>query len=245
MFQFEDIHTTSLIHVPSQNVLLLFCKSDGDCYYHNLGVWRYHITKAQWTRIRGIDFTFQKGIALTADERHVVIVGGGEFVVDQNGEDYKENQNDIFVLDIQSEDEYKLWGTSLRFPRNEIESVGIEIDGAVSTTDSGTILLTSGWVRTLFASDIFNEMELPPLVVIQMIENYRKTQETIHWFSTEKTYDEETDEVVHIQENHYAMTLSHILSSRSETVHQTEVEGINYWTNACKRHKHYCLCNRL
>ena len=159
-----------------------------------------------------------------------MIVGGEE--LHQSGhENSKEDQNDIFVLDIQNENQYKLWGTSLRIPRNDKYA---SIDGAVGTRDSGTILLTSGWIRSLFATETFAEMELPPAAIIQMIENYKNVEETIHWFLTENTYDDETGEVVLIEENHYAMPLSHILSSMSEKAHQVEVDGINYWTDVRK-----------
>ena len=253
MFQFEDVETMSLIHVPSQNIILLFCSLGLDPQYHNVGLWRYHLEKRQWTRVEGIEFDFHSGGVLTQDEKYVVIVGGNElYVDDENGYEHRvENQDDIFVLDIQNKAEYKLWGTSIRFPRphgEESESTYIAINGAVSTRDSNSILLTSGWVRKLFASDLFDEMLFPPLVIVELIEEYRQNEETIHWIATETTRSEKPWKEISREENHYAVPLRQILSSMSERAHQTEVEGSNYWTDVCKKcgeDKDFCICKRL
>ena len=228
MFQCGSVEAKSLIHVPSQNILLMFCSGSSDPGYHNLNVWRYHITKGQWTRIEGFEFSFGNGIVLTADEKYVVIVGGVEYVVDECNQEV-ESQDDIFVLDIQNEAEYKLWGTSIRFPQLKGSNSWTKINGAVSSGDlSDYILLTSGWVRKLFASELFVGILFPPLVIVEMTEEYRKKEETIHWIATECTRDEETREVISREENHYAVPLRHILSSMSEKPHQTEIEADNY-----------------
>ena len=70
-FEFEDAWATAVLHVPSQNILLLFCQSTVGVEYDNIGVWRYHITKAQWTRINGIDFESGYGVVLTACRRTI------------------------------------------------------------------------------------------------------------------------------------------------------------------------------
>ena len=249
MFQFASIEATSVIYVPSQNIILLFCGGISDCQYRNLGLWRYRFEQGQWTRIAGIEFDFiQSGIVLTADERYVVIVGGEELCRNDGSESKAENQDDIFVLDIQNNAEYKLWGTSIRFPRphaGKTSYTDITVNDAVSTLDSYSIFLTSGWIRKLFASAVLVEILFPPLVIIEMIEKYRNNEETIHCVTTEQTNNEETAEFISRDENHYAVPLRQILSSMSATPHQIGVEGTNYWTDVCKtcrQRKDHCRC---
>ena len=248
MFQFEDIEATSLIHVPSQSILLLFCNGGADMQYLHFGVWRYHITKGQWTRVDGIEFSFGSGIVLTADQKYVVIVGGEElYIDDEYGCEHEvENQDDIFVLDIQNEAEYKLWGTSIRFPQAQLHGCKLltGINGATSSRESANyILLTSGWVRKLFASELFIGILFPPLVIIEMIEEYRRNEETIHWLATETMKNVETWKNISREENHYAVPLKQILSSMSETAHQIEEKGFNYWTGVCDGcGRNECVC---
>lgn len=244
-FQFDDVEAMSLIHVPSQNILLLFCRAGSEMEYKTFGVWRYHITKGQWTRVDGIEFDFESEVVLTADEKYVVIIGGNELYIDDDGCNQEvENQDDIFVLDIQNKAEYKLWGTSIRVPQPEGSNWRNTINGATSSKESADyISLTSGWVRKLFASELFVGKVFPPLVILEMIEEYRKHEETIHWVTTNKTWSWVTTNQK-IEENHYAMPLKQILSSMNETAHQIEVEGTNYWTDVCKRcNEDDCICN--
>ena len=73
------------------------------------------------------------------------------------------------------------------------------------------------------------------MIIVELIEEYRENEETIHWVATEATISKGTWKVISREENYYAVPLKQILSSMSETAHQTEVEGSNYWTYACTR----------
>lgn len=124
----------------------------------------------------------------------------------------------MYVLDIREEDNYKFWMSSIEppksdhpYPMNASEpSVHWRGGGCCHTyhlarTDECYLLsLISGWIRTLFATEVFIGMPLPALAIVILIGDYNKS-ETIHWISCCSHVDNKV--------NHQMIPLEQILSS--------------------------------
>ena len=229
-FQFED-NVMSSLHVESQNVILLFGGTvSSDPQYIYLGIWRYEISKKLWTRIEGIEFNFTFcDVALTSNEDYVVIVGGRPVHMDPEEEytthdEIEMTEDRIFVLDIRDEKKYEMWMTSIQvgipalgrsFGDKHHWGYSCEIIQGSAEYDN---LLICGWIRRLFASDSFVEMELPAEIVHQLIGKFKRS-DVLHWMLVTKDTQcsNRTSRAVY-----NAMSLREILSARDDEWHQTE-----------------------
>ena len=197
--EWKEIYDTYCIYVKSKQVLLLI----GGGTYNSpnirpFGIWKYCLKKKKWSQVKEVAFNLMDvRCALSANEKYVIIVGGGD---ETDGTVGMIDNDKIFVLDITDDNNYKLRECSIKIPNSqcypspEIVLMGGEIEHE---------LLVIGWIKKLFKTTEFKDLSLPPMYIMKMIGLWYN-QEELHWIQ-HHWWNKRSD--------HYLMTLSQILSS--------------------------------
>ena len=222
-------NVVSVVHVESQNIILVFIGTvDADWQYIYRGIWRYEVATKKWTHIerfgRVFNFAFCD-VALTSDEEYVVIVGGRPLSADESNNEIEMDGDRIFVLDIRNENEYKLWNTSIVADKSILNRRWFnqnnwghrcQITQCAPLRDD---LLISGWVRQLFASESFDDMDSPPRVIRQLIGKLNGVEDMVHWILLMNTKSKCNDPSMDaISARHHAMPLKEILRAMSDEI---------------------------
>ena len=124
-------------------------------------VWRYRIGTKKWEHVMGDDrFCLRENgdTVLSSDQRYVIIVQG----------------QDIHVLDIGDDREYKFWTSSIRSPFSS--GAAYRRDQPRIARSGGTQLLTSGWVRRLCATTDILKLETIPIDVVDLAKQWVSTK---------------------------------------------------------------------
>ena len=172
--EFDNICNTTLVHVPSQECILLIGGNrcgiqTGDDIENPIGIWRFCLCQNTWTKV--MEFEYQNiDAVLTLNEEYIIIKNAVSLIEWQ-----KENR--FLVLDIRDKEDYKLKMSSVVPPGNCDQS-----QTWMAILDSKNTLsefITIGWIRILFRRSLFENLELPPLYIMQMISNWY-AQEMLH-----------------------------------------------------------------
>eukprot|EP01084_Bolivina_argentea_P083288 150816_1 len=199
--QLSEIVAASPVYIPHKKKIILIGgrdvpysdKKNSICIKH---IYEYSLESNVWTAVENVTFTgYWCSTAITSDQKNIIIVGG-----------FDESRNisdNIYVLQI-NDDGYKLRKSSISVP----------IHGECSVAIMGGIMdemLVIGYVRTLFKTTKFKDIELPPCYIMQMIANWYQ-MEMLHWCEyTPFDVLERQDES--FLNHHFAIPVKHILSS--------------------------------
>lgn len=159
----------------------------------NGAIWRFRLDQKQWTKVNEVSIPFWFASAvLSFDENNILMAGW----------------NEMFVLDISDENNYKLNKLSIRTP--------VEQDGAWPTIirmggGSKIKKLVIGWTRNLFGGDEFEDLALPPKFLLQFISRWI-LQEELHCVYQ---YDATNNHVDGVQEDggHHVISMKQVLAS--------------------------------
>ena len=146
-------------------------------------------------KVKGVQIPFYpKTVSLNFDERYVVM----------------SNRRDIYLLDISDEEHFKLFKSDIRTPfasklddngdlEKYLRNSSLHKYDTMIRIGSGlnNEKLVIGWTRKLFAKDVFQDLSLPPLYLLQMIAN---------WISVEELH------LIH-RRQHYVIPMKRILAS--------------------------------
>lgn len=189
---FESISSASreidLIHVPSKNIILMIGgginlnRSTGlnSHSLREIRIRRYHISTGQWEVLKAIKwdlpYSRSNGCVLSADERYVILMP----IVEK-----KVKKRSIYALDIRDDNDYKLWKSVKRTPKNTCRYPH-------RMTKSGgkgrTALLASGWIRRW-------RRHFPRELVV--IIGDLSLDEMIHWITTKEHRVMPLSEILH------------------------------------------------
>ena len=134
--QFESMLGIALVHIKSQNVILLI---GGSCHYNYMHCHRFCLKTQKWKEIDNIKFEFYGGSAmLTKDEKHIIV--NAKF---QGGSDQR---NEIGIIDVIDKDKYEIRLKEFSSPTKTIKtSKYMTITGGLSNDKNE--LLIAGFVR--------------------------------------------------------------------------------------------------
>ena len=167
---FSSIAGLSAIHVPSKDIILLI---GGHVEYrYNFGIWIYSLKTKQAKKLDDISFNYSHvSSALTSCENYVIIAS--KKVQHASQFDMCNENDEIFVLDIRDDNEYKLRKCDIKLPKAGMCNIS-RIGGIKDK------YLVVGWIKELFKSKEFKDLSFPPMYLIQLIV-VRYNQEEIHW----------------------------------------------------------------
>ena len=168
------LNYSTAIYVPLQRIILLI--GGYDLWMEKLpGIWIYSELTKKWTKLP-IEFNvYSMSAALTSDQKNIIIVGG------LAKEGYLDS---IYVLKVS-----EFWlGFILK--KSLIKLPAEQRDPKIAITGGyKDQLLVTGYVKQTFATSEFNELLLPPVYIIQIMERYYNT-ETLHWMYTKRIENE-------------------------------------------------------
>ena len=152
---------SSLIHVPSKNILLLFGGKKNANPLND--IYEYSFANKEWRKWNdGIQFSASYAPAvLTKDERYIIIAGSFDGSV---------QGNDIFVLNI---DEVSLKKSCIKCPQSGSHLI------AITSNNEMDDLLVNGYIR--FINDKI------PMEIIDLMTQYYN-MEMLHWIAYETNY---------------------------------------------------------
>merc|ERR1712087_702925 len=120
---------------------------------------------------------------LTSDENYVILFGSRH-----------DGPRQLFVMDIRDEGNYILRDCNITC--GNLDPVALLRTGHGARDD----LLVIGWIRELFATSDFDNFELPPLHIMQMM---------VPWYSMEMIH------VIEDNGGHYVVALQDVMQSMS------------------------------
>ena len=178
----------SVIYVPSKQCILLL----GGRYFNSYGgwgevsseVWSYSLVTQSWKQIVDVKFAACYFAAvLTPNEKNILLFGG---------KNDKEYVDDIFVFNIEKENQYTLKKSTIHCP--DVGSCFVVITGGKNH------IVVSGYVRQCCTMPKFATVQLLPTWIQNLISEYYST-ELVHWIGKSMAH------------NHYCMQLQDILST--------------------------------
>lgn len=190
MHYYDDyIHDTthlSVIHVPIRGIIVMIggidiiWSDDPDAHDANINniVWVYHLDTNKWEKITILPFEHaHQSLVMTSDEKYIILS--------------PTNLPYVHALDL---DDYSVYQSSIMMPF-------IEPNFMVKTGGLKDELLVVGWIKSLFQSEGFQYMEMPPMYLMTLIAQWY-SQEEVHWIG--KCCD-----------RHFTINMKKILSSLS------------------------------
>ena len=186
-----EIWRTSMLYVKSKQMLLLIGGQDIDSDWKPFGIWRFLLKSEKWEKLHdGNTFGLRStSCVLTAREDYVIITG-----------DVSYKGHVMYVLDMRDEEEFKVRECAIKTP--EFPCYGMDVcrvGGSVKNE-----LLINGWIKELFKDMKFNDLSLPPMYIIQLIEK---------WYDQEEIHLVKNGESFQVPKDHYCIKLRHILTS--------------------------------
>lgn len=206
--QFEDISSTTLLPVPSQDCILLigglanFFHFDEESESQMVGIWRFCLLTNSWSKV--MDFGLKSVQAvLTRDENFVIIAGGSDAYFNTN--------RSLLVLDIRDKERYKMMQSAM----SHVPIPGHYQMAILGLDEKSAELLVVGWIRKLFGTETFENKSLPPLYIMQMISKW-VSNEMVHFLVEPKLnpFTLKRDS----KGQHIAISVESITSSLSEYV---------------------------
>eukprot|EP01084_Bolivina_argentea_P204583 349407_1 len=165
IYNFRDkIRILSVVYVSSKKILLLICGAES--WQKITNIYKYCIISHNWTKLNEIKINISQwgcNAVLTSDENFIIF-----------NERWKNDK--IWVLDIIDANDCKLRESSICCPKPG----GILIRMQNKLLDESTVI---GYVKKLFKTKEFNNLQLPPACILELISEYYN-QEMIHWIDT-------------------------------------------------------------
>ena len=132
--------------------------------------WIYSLSTNKWKKIVNISFKRTEfGIVLSSNQRYILLFGGKTNIKD------KKAQSDIHVLDMKIENRWKLRPSNLSCSRRSNICYAFGTGGMEIKDD----VLVIGYIRELFQSKAFENIQLPPTYIMMMVAE-RYSAEMIH-----------------------------------------------------------------
>ncbi len=173
----KNIIKAESIYIPSKQVAVLI----GNVWnLHRIweyntneesGFWEYNTNLNEWKVVENCESARESesfecvSATLTKDEQHIIIG--------------IRDQSYIFVLKITSNGEYKLRQSKIKWPQYTCDYQMLCIGGTIRHE-----MLVFGWIKQLFKTVKFQDLQLPPFYIInEIVLCYN--QEEIHWIGTE------------------------------------------------------------
>ena len=165
---FNAIDNTQIIYISLENILLLIGGRD-PCHgkNRNIGVWRYEFNNDSWFKIKYLSFPLYGHSAILASNQECIIIDGG--YLNSNNK----ISNIIYILNITNPNKYFFKQCTILSPFiNKLYTIQ-------STGGIKDIMLVNGWIKNTFKEDLFDDIELPPIYLMDFISTYYD-KETIH-----------------------------------------------------------------
>ena len=195
---------TKLIYIQSRQIILLIggYQQDGPNPFSAritpMGIQRFDLKINKWTKLKDLEFNYCYSDGIQIGEDNVIIAAGKK--IDYNGTNTKMiTCNEIFILNINDELNYRLIKHKLTMPN--IGECHLVLMGG-----SRDEILTIGWIKKLYKTKNFVNMELPPMSLQKMISEWYN-QEMIHVF-----YNTRMDRKKTKHNCHYKINLKKILN---------------------------------
>ena len=162
----------SLVYVKSKNVLLMIGGRTADDLGNvdETGIWRFQIASSTWEPVEYETNCFfimtDLHCNLTPDEEKVIIV----------------KSNEIYVLDIQDEDNYRIHQASIQLPAPvQVKYGEYTYQVMMNHKHGNVILITSAWFRKIFKAQNSGEVECP-MDILRVVDQF-VCEEMVHLIS--------------------------------------------------------------
>merc|ERR1712228_560319 len=161
-------------------------------------VWMYSLKNKKWTKTSCRFQGYKFAAVLTSNQRYIILLGGHRNSPEPDAYPNKtktEKYGKISVMDLKSNNSngWKIKESKIRLPQPG-PCIAAKTDGMISKDE----LLVIGYIKELFQSKEFENIQLPPTYLMMMIaEKY--SAEMIHW--------------IHYDGSHRGIHLKDILSS--------------------------------
>eukprot|EP01084_Bolivina_argentea_P308528 533518_1 len=191
--QFSEMNDASAVYVESKNIIVLI-----GGYYRdgiagtNFGIWIYNLHSKEWKQIKNNCTWHRADAILTANEKYIIISTAMD---DFNG-------NDMFILNMSETNSITLQKSNIKTPKPGYHHI---IRTGNPLKDE---LLVFGYIKLLFNTNEFIDLDVPPIYIIKLIGNWY-IHEMINWF--EWNVDDNKND-------HYIISVKKILSSIDQTV---------------------------
>ena len=176
------------IYIPSiQSILLIggFHLLDG----YQKHPWIYSLVTQKWREIEEISFKcIDFDAVLSSNQRYVLIFGGKKPTQGL----MTEYNDSIFILDMKHVDQWKLKRCAILNPKEsnrrcfpkKVKRDFIFRTGGIDSNDKKLVI---GYIRDCFRQKEFENVQLPPMYLMRMIEKKFNT-ETFHWIQDGKRW---------------------------------------------------------
>ena len=177
----------TMIYVSSKEILVFI--GGFNQRYENIGIWIFNLKSRDWKQIKKSCPWKRSRAVITSDQKYIIIATSN----DGNTGD------EIYVLNI--DDSYKLNKCNIHCPKPGNIHCPIHIVRSGHKLEQEMLVI--GWIKSLFRSNDFKHLRVPPVYILQLIARWYN-QEMLHWL--ERNCEDTENE-------HYMISIKHILSS--------------------------------
>ena len=147
-----------VIYVSSKEIFISFMYKKGWQEDTATAVWTFNLTTKTWHQCHTMKdkvFTIRNAV-LTRNEKFVIII---------------DEDNKFYVMDIRDDIDYKLSECNIKPPLECPIANMVRTGGAIQDE-----ILVHGWIKKLFKTSKFHNMQLPPNYIMKLISNWYSIQ---------------------------------------------------------------------